>query len=143
MNSIAERLRYAREKMGIGQVDAASKFGIPVSSYRKYESGPSEPGSEAMAGITRAGINVHWLLTGEGEMLRSDAQPRSAPSVTSTDFDRPRFLLAIEAVEEGLEAADRTMSPDKKAELFLAVYDLMEEPANTKARVLQRVRLAA
>lgn len=71
MKSIAERLRFIRESLGIGQVDAATKFGIPVSSYRKYESGPSEPGSEAIAGISRAGINVNWLLTGAGEMLLS------------------------------------------------------------------------
>jgi phage repressor protein C with HTH and peptisase S24 domain len=78
MNTVAERLRFAREKMGIGQADAASKFGIPVSTYRKYESGPSEPGSEAIAGISRAGINANWLLTGEGAMLLADVQPYPA-----------------------------------------------------------------
>jgi phage repressor protein C with HTH and peptisase S24 domain len=76
MKTIAERLRYVREKMGIGQADASSKFGIPVSTYRKYETGPSEPGSDAIAGISRAGINANWLLTGEGVMLLSDVQSR-------------------------------------------------------------------
>lgn len=79
MKTIAERLRHVREKMGIGQADASSKFGIPVSTYRKYETGPSEPGSEAIAGMSRAGINANWLLTGEGVMLLSDAQARPAP----------------------------------------------------------------
>lgn len=60
-----------------------------------------------------------------------------------TSLDMPRFLLAIEAVEEGLDAANRTMTPAKKAELFMAVYDLMEEPTNTKERVLKLVKLAA
>lgn len=69
MSAISQRLRLARVGLGFGQAEAASKFGIPISTYRKYESGPSEPGADAVAGISRAGINANWLLTGEGQML--------------------------------------------------------------------------
>lgn len=69
MNKISERLQFLRLDLGISQAEIASKFGIPLSTYRKYEKGPSEPGSEAMAGISKAGINANWLLTGEGDML--------------------------------------------------------------------------
>ena len=143
MKSIAERLRFVREKMGIGQVDAATKFGIPVSSYRKYESGPSEPGSEAIAGIARAGINANWLLTGEGEMLLSDVQPRPAPPVDPFEFNEPLYLEAIRAVEDGLTAAGRKMQIDKKAELFVTAYELMNNPANTKEGISKLIRILA
>jgi len=75
MNSIAKRLRCIRENMGISQTNAASKFGIPASTYRKYESGPSEPGSDALAGIARLGISINWVLTGEGSMLLDELKP--------------------------------------------------------------------
>lgn len=58
-------------------------------------------------------------------------------------LDAGRLRLAIEAAEEGLAAARRMMPPDKKAELVLAVYDLLEEPGVNKERVLKLVKLAA
>ena len=95
MKTIAERLRYVREKMGIGQADASSKFGIPVSTYRKYETGPSEPGSDAIAGISRAGINANWLLTGEGAMLLSDDQARPALPAVQSEYSRASDHVAF------------------------------------------------
>lgn len=141
--SVGLRIKEARSALGLTQKELCDKTGMPLQSLRGYELSHRTPGGDAIEYLVRIGINANWLLTGEGEMLLSDVQPRPASSISPPGFDRSRFLLAIEAVEEGLEAADRTMSPDKKAELFLAVYDLMEEPANTKARVLQLVRLAA
>lgn len=81
----------------------------------------------------------------EAYLNAAKALIRKSPFVVAaqTNLDMPRFLLAIEAVEEGLEASNRTMTPAKKAELFMAVYDMMEEPTNTKARVLKLVKLAA
>lgn len=85
----------------------------------------------------RLGINANWLLTGDGSMLLSGPQASiGAP-------DAARLRLAIEAAEEGLSAAGRVMGPDKKAELVLAIYDLFEEPAITKERVLKLVKFAA
>lgn len=70
--TVAERLKEARGALGLTQAEAVSKFGIPLGSLRKYEQGPSEPGSQALAGLAKAGINVNWLLTGDGKMLLAD-----------------------------------------------------------------------
>lgn len=45
-----------------------------MSTYRKYEGGSSLPGTEAIAGLIRTGINANWLLTGEGPMLLASGQ---------------------------------------------------------------------
>lgn len=71
--TISERLKAVRSVLKLTQADAASKFELPLGSLRKYESGPSEPGSAALAGIAGAGINTNWLLTGEGNMFLADA----------------------------------------------------------------------
>lgn len=80
MSRIADRIKAARSKLGLTQADAASKFAIPIGSLRKYESGPSEPGSEAISGFVRGGINANWLLTGEGEMFLTRKQQLAAMS---------------------------------------------------------------
>ncbi|WP_157205420.1 helix-turn-helix domain-containing protein, partial [Methylomonas koyamae] len=72
--SIHERLRTVRNHLALSQSDAALKFGIPVSTYRKYETGPSEPGAGALRELANNGVNINWLLTGEGEMLAGNAE---------------------------------------------------------------------
>ncbi|MBI5658076.1 MAG: helix-turn-helix transcriptional regulator [Nitrosomonadales bacterium] len=132
---VAERLREFRLRIGLKQDEAAAKFDIAYSTYKRYEGAKIWPDSEVVAKMVGLGLNANWLLTGEGSMLLADLK--------AADLDMSRFLLAIEAVEEGLEASNRTMTPTKKAELFLAVYDMMEEPTITKERVLKLVKLAA
>lgn len=70
--TVSERLKAARAALELTQVEAALKFGLPLGSLRKYESGPSIPGGEAIAGIVKAGISANWLLTGEGPMLMAE-----------------------------------------------------------------------
>lgn len=136
--TIEERLKAARAALGLSQKDIAAQSGVSTRGYQGYEDGRSVPGGEAIAGLVRLGINANWLLTGEGPMLLAEL-PAPAPA----GLDLARFRLALEATEEGLAAAGRVMAPDKKAELVLAIYDLFEEPANTKERVLKLVKLAA
>jgi transcriptional regulator with XRE-family HTH domain len=140
MTPLGERLRAWRAAERLKQEDAATKLGVSSTSYQKYELGTSAPGSAAMeAFVTAGGINANWLLTGEGPMLIGGLQAAG----WSGALDRARMRLAIEAVEEGIEEAKGTMAPTRKAELVLAVYDLMEEPSVTKEKVLQLIKFAA
>ncbi len=66
--SISERMRLIRSKLELSQSDVASKFNIPLGSWKKYEAGPSEPGAGALRELALGGINTNWLLTGEGDM---------------------------------------------------------------------------
>ena len=146
MKTIAGRLRYVREKMGISQADASSKFGIPVSTYRKYETGPSEPGSDAIARISRAGINANWLLTGEGAMLLSDVPLRPAlPKILDVykaeaptrhlrvaemeahyhSRDPATLRMAITLAEEA--SAVQAFSLDQRVEMILSFYNRLSK----------------
>ena len=83
------------------------------------------------------GVNLHWLLTGDGPMLLKDVEGQVAA------LDMERLVLALETVEEGLEMTGRTMEPGKKAELVAAVYDLFEDrKPSEKESVLRLVKSA-
>lgn len=85
MKTISDRLIFLRGYLKLSQPEVATRFGIPYNSYIKYEHGSSKPGSDAIEGIARAGINTNWLLTGEGEILLADqlkaAQAEASHSV--------------------------------------------------------------
>lgn len=70
LEEIAARIRAFRLIIEPNQGKAAAKFDIAYSTYKRYENGTSEPGSEAIAGMVRSGLNANWLMTGEGEMLQ-------------------------------------------------------------------------
>lgn len=225
--AIAARLKQARQSLGFTQKEAATRAGIPLSSYKDYEAAKKTPGGDAIASITLLGINANWLLTGDRPMLLAKARKqtiaglndeydefgkafaealgltpddllqasddvgvamegklpdennfegtypkyraqvleaylnaakslvRKSPlfGVAQTDASAPpantldpaRLRLAIETVEEGLAATQRTMTPEKKAELVTAVYDLFADDtsAQAKGKVLRLVKLAA
>lgn len=132
--SFGERLREERLRLNLSQTAFGATAGVTKKSQMLYEAGERSPDGVYLAAIAAAGADVLYILTGSHS---------HKVAVPTSGMDMPRFQLAIEAVEEGLVAAKRTMKPAKKAELFLAVYDMMGEPSVTKARVLKLVKLAA
>lgn len=70
-----------------------------------------------------------YILTGRRE--------RPASELT----DRARLQAAIEVIEEGL--AGKRLPPDKKAEAILLAYELLAEPAATRANVVELLRRVA
>ncbi|WP_168734390.1 helix-turn-helix domain-containing protein [Pseudothauera nasutitermitis] len=84
--SLADRIRQARNALRMKQGEVASIAGIPLSTYRKYEGGTTEPGAAAIAGLLRTGMSANWLLTGEGPMLmgRPDG-PHDDPAPAAQD----------------------------------------------------------
>lgn len=139
---IGTRMKAARAVLGLSQDGLAKAVGGSKRGIQGNEANNRVPGGEVICGLIDLGINANWLLTGEGPMLLSELQ---APSSPPGALDPARLRLAIETVEEGLSVTRRTMTPDRKAELVTAVYDLFDEDVSDKARdrVLRLVKSAA
>jgi len=62
-----ERLRFLREKAGLGQVDLAQKLGFKrSSSVSNLETGKSPPDLKTLQKIASFfNTNLHWLITGK------------------------------------------------------------------------------
>lgn len=68
--SLPERLKALRAYTGKSQKDISSTLGISTRTWQIYEEGGSVPGGNALEGLAKIGIDINWLLTGEGEMVR-------------------------------------------------------------------------
>lgn len=158
------RLAERRKKLGLTQKGLASACGVSVTSVQNYENGQI-PGGEVLLRLSSAlNCSMEWLLTGEGQMfpggtkiatpkqaldLANGRIPRADPLTEDEadprelgGLDREQVRMAIEAVEEGLQATKRNLPPEKKAALILAAYDLIEE-SRTTGKVIELIRIVS
>lgn len=96
-------------------------------------------GSDVLALFAGSGADVNYILTGQ----RADGRPNETPFAHVNADDLLRLTLTIEAVEEGLEAIGRKLTPERKARLIMAAYELMMEPGEAKNKVVELIRLVA
>jgi transcriptional regulator with XRE-family HTH domain len=105
--TVGSRLASARKALNFTQDAFCSKTGIPKSSLQKYEGGHSVPGTEALTMIARAGIDVHWLVTGEHFII--EASPASQSTKTpliNEDALIAAFVGMMQAAPSGEAVAD-------------------------------------
>lgn len=146
---IGERLKRARRTRRQSQQDFAGDIGMPLPSYRDYEGGKRVPGGEALRRFARAGIDTHWLLTGEtaaaGAAVREECGDyRTGARQGAYDLAADRLREIVAAVETELEETGRRLSPSKKADLIVALYELGAESGEPPATsAVRRLLLSA
>jgi len=69
---IFHRLANVRKALGGSQGVFAKKLGLSQSTYANYEKGSRALPDSTKNALSRFGINLHWLITGEGSMFRSE-----------------------------------------------------------------------
>lgn len=114
---------------------------VVVRPYQSYESGTRLPQAEGLRALAESGIDLNWLLTGKGQM-RHDVSANEALPV-----DEGLLETCIEAVEEELARAGRTLPPAKKAKAVSALYELLADEEGEERRpnvkvVQQFIKLA-
>ncbi|MCB5264744.1 MAG: XRE family transcriptional regulator [Candidatus Cloacimonetes bacterium] len=67
---IGKRLRILRKELGKRQSDMAKDLGLNASAISQMESGKIRPSIESLLAMWKTyKLDLHWLLTGEGEMF--------------------------------------------------------------------------
>ena len=101
---VAERLRNWRTEKGLTQMEFASLIGAHVGMVRKYESASQAPGTRVLMALAQAGIDVHWLITGETAASKDQSTDQSP--LQSHRANREPWPHIIEQIE-GIEDAER------------------------------------
>ncbi|WP_114650237.1 helix-turn-helix domain-containing protein [Pseudothauera hydrothermalis] len=140
MSELAQRIKAWRHALGLTQDEFARRAGIPKRTLVGYENAEREPGSSALAAIARTGVDMRWLLTGEGEMLPKPA-PDQEESETVPGPRGRRWHHLIELVEtsddpDGMLADlfARAQDEARRRELERALIELRAELDRLKKR---------
>ena len=87
MQAITERLRKVRSHFGFSQRAMATFLNISAATWHGYEQRGDLPNSTCLENLATENININWLLTGDGEMLRSKAIPTDEELVYIPRYD--------------------------------------------------------
>ena len=86
---ISERIEEYRLYKGYKVTELANIIGISHGSLSDIKNGKTEPRADTLEKFIRhTDISAHWLLTGEGPMIRTE----SSLNVLSKDFDSGRAV---------------------------------------------------
>lgn len=98
-NIVGERLKKAREYLGYKkQGYFAEKLEIVQNTYSNYENGHREIPFKILEKISQNGINLNWLLTGEGEMYQTQSPQKTnneVPTIHGISADEREAIRII------------------------------------------------
>jgi transcriptional regulator with XRE-family HTH domain len=74
-----KRLKKVRESLGKTQQNMSDELGISKSAYSYFEINETASfTNNLLALLARLGVNINWIITGEGEMVLTTAPPTPA-----------------------------------------------------------------
>ncbi len=98
MAGLPERIRTAAERLGSNR-RLAELAGMPETTLYRYMSGEHVPNAEALVRVANAaGVNLQWLATGNGSMLRGAQEVLLKNEQELKDFYLiPRYKVSASA----------------------------------------------
>jgi len=108
--TIGVRIKAIRGSLS--QKDFAIKIGAGQKSIHSWEVGHAAPGARSLEAIHRVfGVDIHWLLTGEGETyINKDREENNIPQVREPveeyRIGAPRLGQAVDMLATILESGN-------------------------------------
>lgn len=123
MDDFGGRLKKIRGIFNLTQTQIAEKTGSSAAAFGQYEKGEKIPGGKVLAGLAQVGVNINWLLTGQG-----------LPKEVSLEDKLQILTEVISAVESFLKQAKKyslLMESDKQQKWIVALYeDFLKKEGN-------------
>ncbi len=136
--SIGDRLRIFREHKKLTQSQFAASMDMSTTGLQSNESNRSLPNSKLFIALYEQGLDVNWLLSGEGEMLRADS------GATHASEDVKLYGDAMEAIDYLLQEGKKVATHQQRRALVDALYQASKQTGRIdKTTAVMIAKLAA
>ena len=131
-----QRLRlFGATRFGTGKgaiTTFAKALGMKPSNLHKYLANEREPGTAVLARISELGCNIHWLVSGEGEMFANNALGEELRRKAGNPvISEPDILASYPTFREGKQLLGLEIDRLKR--------DLETAPQGTREGILERL----
>lgn len=120
---IARRLRdWRRKVIQKTQGELADLIGLNIGLIKKYENPAIQtmPGASSLIALSKTGLNIHWLLTGNGRITISEKFDQ--PSQDEVELTSQLKMREVQGLLDRFEAHER-------ASLVSSILKLIEDAA--------------
>lgn len=113
--NVADRFRGLRELWGHSQIDMAVRVGVTRNTWQRYEKGEL-PNGETLQRLADQGVNVQWLLTGQGPMMMGapavQMEPRAEPDAApARELDDELMARVVDTIVRAYKDAGVALAP--------------------------------
>ena len=139
MDDIQDRLKYIIGLLSKGKHTVfAKKCGIPPGSFQAYINGQRIPPTEhLMKIITVFGINLNWLLIGEGEPFIK----RGSQEVETSSWGKVLiFDPVLQLLSEEEERAGITLIPEQRTAILKILRELVDRDVRSIRELLSSIQ---
>lgn len=139
---VGERLRAFREHLSMSQEALGRAIGGTKRGVQDNELGKSSPQSRYLGRLAEMGLNINWLLTGDGRMLMKEMEAGAQAPVSPLDVEI--LELVLDRLEEKIASSGKRVSAKKKAELVALLYEYIIDTGKAEGPSVERfLRLVA
>jgi len=119
MLKINNRIKDVRIAKYLNQTEFSVLIGVAKSTLSEIESGKTKPSTDVIIGITNTfnDINVDWLLTGKGEMLRDERRIDNSLTVEELMPVGERIRIERERVGKTQAEIAKEMGVSRKTQI--------------------------
>jgi len=108
MTTLGERLRIARERMGLKQTQVKDRTNVNNKTLSGYENNVSDPDTNTLVTLADLyGVSYEWLLTGTGEMTKKEKPISSLTEKDERDIGKRMAKIRNDLIE-GISDHDNT-----------------------------------
>lgn len=87
MEGLSNRIDKVCEVYRLNYKRLAENLGVSSTAIYSIINGKSEPGAKILIGLEELGVNSSWVLTGNGEMLKNEANtPKTFQPNINVDY---------------------------------------------------------
>ena len=142
MTDFKVKIRHVREALRLSRRELGEMLSVTEGKIQKIEMGTQRADHEFLSNISKqTGADINWLLDDEQTAVTGVVPTVDKDMLSLSDLVRLR--LAIEAIEESLDAFGRVAAPEVKAGLIVAAYELLEqEGSKATAQIIRLVKAA-
>lgn len=138
METVKQRLKYLTDLLTDGKHTIfAKKCGIPPGSFQAYIKGERVPPTEHLKKIVAVyGINLNWLLVGEGEPF--SGRGTQAGKGTSRGKSMPTDLV-VQLLNEEEQRAGVTLTPEQRTAILKILRELINRDVRSIRELLHSI----
>ena len=108
MSTLGERLRIARDRVGLKQTQVKERTNVNNKTLSGYENNVSEPDTNTLVTLANLyNVSYEWLLTGTGNMIKKDKSTSKLTEKDEQDIGK-RMAKIRNDLKEGINDDDKT-----------------------------------